>query len=704
MTRAGRALVALTVAFALAGCGGGDDAGHADTALAADADTAPAEDVGPTALLPDATPEDGVVALMDPTRAGGLFAGPVPAAELWRDGHADVAAWPNPDGNDYVAGLLAMVRARDDGFPLTAGIFFPLSGAIDAGALPDVATSVTAASPVLLLAVDADAPDFGDLLPLTADFHADAGPFGAPNLLTLLPLQGRPLTANTRYAAVVRRRLGDTRGAWLGRGAVLADLLAGRPVAGLDAAARADYDDALRAVVMAGVPADDIAAITVFRTGDPAAELDAFVADARARALVPTPGPLTLAEAHDDFCVFTADLAFTTYQHGAPPYAGDFTAGGAWQRDADGAPEPFGQEPSRLVVTIPRGAAPAAGFPPMVFIRTGAGGDRPLVDRGVRDANGQVITPATGPGLELARAGWAGIMVDGPHGGPRNVSRGDEQFLMFNITNPWAMRDNVRESALELALMADVVAALRLDASACEGSGADVGFDMGHLAVMGHSMGGWLAPMVLAAEPRFRAAVLSGAGGSWIANVVYKQRPVPPKPFAEAVLGYDDREVHPHDPALTLLQWAVEAADPAVYAARANAHPGHVLMEQGIVDTYILPPIANTTSLSLGLDLAGDELDTRDDPRLAGMRPLGELLGLAGRAAIPLPASGNATGAGGEALTRIIVQHPEDGVEDGHEVIFQTAAPKREYRCFLAAFAAGDTPTVPAGDASAPCP
>jgi hypothetical protein len=36
----------------------------------------------------------------------------------------------------------------------------------------------------------------------------------------------------------------------------------------------------------------------------------------------------------------------------------------------------------------------------------------------------------------VAAAGWGGLSIDGPHGGLRNVSNGDEQFLMFNVTNP----------------------------------------------------------------------------------------------------------------------------------------------------------------------------------------------------------------------------------------------------------------------------
>ena len=52
----------------------------------------------------------------------------------------------------------------------------------------------------------------------------------------------------------------------------------------------------------------------------------------------------------------------------------------------------------------------------------------------------------------FSRAGFVGVSVDGPHGGRRNLSQGDEQFLMFNFVNPQALRDNVRQTAVETAL------------------------------------------------------------------------------------------------------------------------------------------------------------------------------------------------------------------------------------------------------------
>jgi hypothetical protein len=210
----------------------------------------------------------------------------------------------------------------------------------------------------------------------------------------------------------------------------------------------------------------------------------------------------------------------------------------------------------------------------------------------------------------------------------------------------------------------------------------------------------------MAHEPTYRAAVLSGAGGSYIANLMYKQKPLDVKMFAELLIGYAAKgySLTPHDPLLTLVQWALEPSDPQVYVRSILAEPGdgvaprHILMEQGIVDHYIMPPISETTSLGIGLDLAGTPLDV-GAPELSAFTPLEPLLRFSGRSRIGLPASGNYLG----LSTAIVIQHPEDGIEDGHEIVFQTDAPKREYRCFLESFAAG-LPRVPDGTLDAPCP
>jgi hypothetical protein len=209
----------------------------------------------------------------------------------------------------------------------------------------------------------------------------------------------------------------------------------------------------------------------------------------------------------------------------------------------------------------------------------------------------------------------------------------------------------------------------------------------------------------------FRAIILSGAGGSWIANIIDKKKPLPVRGAAELFLGLPaagEYHLTEHDPLLALFQWGAEAADPPVYAPRLIREPRsgeparHVLMLQGIVDHYILPSIANATTLSVGLDLAGGSLDAKT-PELAAFTPAESVLDLVGRRSIALPASENVMSPSGERVTAVVVQHAEDGLEDGHEVAFQTDAPKRQYRCFLASLAKG-IPSVPdRGAADAPC-
>jgi hypothetical protein len=458
----------------------------------------------------------------------------------------------------------------------------------------------------------------------------------------------------------------------------------------------------VQAIVASGVSADEQAGIAVFRTQDPTAGL-VRVTNAARSLPIPTPAaPFQAGETFDEYCVFHTTIAMPDYQSGDAPFTTD---GGSFLYDDHGAPILQRMELANFVVTIPRAPMPSAGYPLVVFIRTGGGGDRPLVDRGTQGTNGgPPLVPGSGPALIFARAGFAGTSVDGPLGGLRNTTHADEQFLIFNIQNPPALRDNLRQSALEISLVAHIMQSIQLDVSSCPGAstpnGGPARFDSSHFALMGHSMGATIAPLVLAIEPLFRAALLSGAGGSWIENVIYKEHPLVVKPFAEILLGYEKLgfALTEFDPLLTLLQWAGEAADPPAYARgiideAKERPPCHVLMMQGIVDHYILPPIANATSLSVGLDLAGQPLEDS----------LAPLLPLVGRRTVQLPVSDNRS-LQDAAITAVVSQFPGDMIEDGHEVVFQTEPPKHAMRCFLSSWLQAEKPMVPIDDVeSAPC-
>lgn len=604
---------------------------------------------------PEAPPED------DPTQgphvvlAGdGFWDRPLPSDGRFAPG-VDLTGFPNPDAVDLVEELRTLGQGMTGG-GTTSSVYFRLEVPVDEASLPTLEESVTADASVFLVGIQEGSPDFGVRVPIDVRWTGNAAPFGPTDLLSLLPLQGRPLLPDTRYAAVVTRDLRARGGQVFGHNPLVAELEA-----------------------VPGIEPTHIAGLATFTTQDPQAELRAVHADLVARPL-PTLTAWTPAGDFPDYCAFEATLEMPVYQHGDSPFN---DGGGTFVWDGD-VPLLAGFEAARAVLTVPRGEQPSGGWPVAYFVRTGGGGDVPLMHRGVRDADG-VAPEGTGYAADFAQVGFAGLSLDGPHGGLRNVTGQDEQFLMFNVSNPGAMRDNVRQSALELTLVPDLVEGM----SAPDCGGGTAAFDAEHLALFGHSMGATIGPLTLGLEPRFGAAIFSGGGGSWIHNVVHKQSPLEVRPLAEAMLNYGAhaQTLTEEDPVLSLLQWAGESADPPVWGASIRAHGTHVLMLQGIVDTYILPPMANALSLSLGLDRVGPEEDAAEE-RLDGYRSLGEVLHHGAGQARTLPWEPS------EGPTRAVVQHLEDGVEDGHEAAFQQPGARAQVRCFLADFAADRVPRV----------
>jgi hypothetical protein len=354
-----------------------------------------------------------------------------------------------------------------------------------------------------------------------------------------------------------------------------------------------------------------------------------------------------------------------------------------------------------------------------------------------------------------ARAGLVGITVDGPQTGSRLKAgssilgsiaaqcgvdgNSGEDNAMFDVCNPSAIADNIRESAIEAALVPRMMLSERFTVElAKDGSGdpcglAGIQFDDKRLALMGHSMGATIVPLVLALEPRFRAVVMSGANASYIENFPSKQQPFELASTLEQMLGLDycldEFELLP-----SLFEWAEETSDPAVYERYSGqGKMPDVLMIQGIGDHYVPSPVANASSLGLGLDVAGKTYDDKDPHLCPGeatvpimecrgarryeLSPVAPLLSsVLGRkqyAAIP-PGGLDAKRAGSGATT-FVSQYPRDMAcrQDGHEVAYQIAKARWQYRCFLESFAAGHTRVFapPAGDPyddsweiDAPCP
>jgi len=651
-----------------------------------------------------------------------FYDAPFPSDDLVKaDGTINVDGFPNPNDTSLVV-MAKQLAAGTHGFAEEGAVYFTLSDAVDASLLPDMAASVKPGANVMLVNVTPKSPDYLKPVPITVRFDADGGPFGAANLLSLLPLQGTPMRARETYAAVVTTGLG------FDPSPTMASIATGTQPSSLPSKVFTEYQAALTTLAQGGIAASSVAGLAVFTTDDPTAQLKVVLDDAITHHLPKPDKAFKQTDLFPTYCVYESTLPMPDYQSGSSPYtyscaADDPTCikgGGDWQFDSSGHPIMQRTEEAGIVITIPRAKMPAAGWPIAHFIRTGGGGTaepgkqlRPLVDRGAMATNGgPTIANGTGPALYFAMAGFAGAEVDGPHENIRNLTNDNEDFLMFNVFNPKALRDNVRESGVEYALFAHVLQNLTLDVSDCPGASSPAKFDASHFALMGHSMGATIAPMSLAFEPLYGVMVASGSGASWIENVIWKQQPLNVSSAVSLLLGYAQarRKLVEEDPVLTLFQWGEEPADSDVYSRDLIAEPPggmqprHWLMEQGIVDHYIMPPIANAMSLSLGLDLMGTPLDvTSAELKTDGTPTLESELQYSGGKQIATPVSGNRKSQG-KTLTTVVTQHPSDGIEDGHEIVFQTEPPKREYRCFLQTWAAGQTPIVPsAGAVDGPC-
>ena len=259
----------------------------------------------------------------------GFYDAPFPSDDLrTADGHIDLTKLPDPAQPSVMAQALALI-AGADGFAQTGAIYFRATAPLDSASLPDLAATTTAKASVFLVSVDPSREDFLRRRPIDVAVLDDGGPFGAPDLLALLPLQGVPLGAGETYAAVVTTGVRDRAGHAIGPSPEMADLAAGRAPRGLGGDALARYRMALGAVTSARLDARSIAALAVFTTQHATAALDVVRADALARPL-PQISPPVRGDVFADYCVFDAHIDMPVYQAGAPPYS---SSGGAWAFD-----------------------------------------------------------------------------------------------------------------------------------------------------------------------------------------------------------------------------------------------------------------------------------------------------------------------------------------------------------------------------------
>jgi len=586
----------------------------------------------------------------DPARPGFFWDLPYPSdLRLTADGKPQLSSFPNPDGTPLIDTFIETAMERG-GFPVMPVGYFRFSAPLSADASG--------------LLVDLEEPQ---LIPTVSSqpLHDNYVP---RNLLAVAPRPGFVLVARRTYAFVVLRSARDAAGALLGVPAALDQLLRGvTPDGALGTAARASYAGLGAALRAVGIDPAEVAAATVFTTGDVVAETAALSDSVKARfsltidglAADPTPNPLA--------CVLHGSVTYPQFQTGVLPFdtGGLFAPGMPKQRD----------ETAPITLVIPNTPMPPAGYPLAIYFHGSGGLSHDVIDMGPTLTPGGDPQAGRGPGYILAMHGIASAGSALPVNPERLPGAGETAYL--NLSNLPAMRDTFRQGVIEQRLFLEALRKFDAD-TPC----GHLRFDPGKLVAQGQSMGGMYTNFISAVEPRIRASVPTGAGGFWTYFILITHLH-PDLPQLIALLLNAAQPITFMHPALQLVETAWEPSDPFVSMPRLGRRPlpGHptrpVYEPVGKDDEYFPTTLYDAAALAYGHHQAGDIV----------WPTMQDALGLAGLQGVePYPVRGG----------NVVVQYQGDGIEDPHAIYRQLDAVKHQYGCFLETFLDTGSAVVPA--------
>ncbi|HUT55941.1 MAG TPA: hypothetical protein VM658_21295 [bacterium] len=664
------------------------------------------------ALAPQVNAKKNVGMVLDLSGNGRFFDLPFPS-ELRRnpDGSINMDRFPNPAGLKMVDRTVDAV-AHGYGVSTAPTIYFRFDGPVDAARLPDRRASLAPGSVIFLIDIDPDSPERGRRFPLDAQFYPKHPRLisHADNLLAIMPVPGFILRENTLYAAGVLRSLGDGQGAPLRS---YAEVAAQGTSGALGERARELNETAYNALADAGgIAPTDLAALTVFRTGDPTARTRQLFDGVKDLPVLEFETPLHRTREYDLYYVLEGVVMMPQFQDGTPPYGKG--KGGRIHFDADGKPITQRMAPVPVAFSVPKSAMPAAGFPIMIYIHGTAGVSTQFIDRGEVPGEGPPINgiyrgnfaepkgapPGTGPALIYAQHGIAGVGAAQQHAGERGGL--DAQLWWYNFLSPEALRDNMLQATAEASMLLRLLEKISIDPALCPdtaANGAPVKFDPELIFGMGQSLGSLILGPWGAVETDLKALIPSGNGAYWTIFMA-QENPLDMKHLAQSGRGLTTSlGLDIFNPVITMLGTALAPGDPASYQRRyyvdpfPGRKPKHVWASFGLHDHYFFPWSQNAAILVMGLDFAGAILEpsTKDALDLAGLNQL------------DYPVTLNKQTPQGP-VTAVAVQFDEKGALDGHHVNFQRDDAKYQYGCFLESLVNG-APTVsaPKNQWNAPC-
>ncbi|HWU89564.1 MAG TPA: hypothetical protein VN253_20020 [Kofleriaceae bacterium] len=607
-----------------------------------------------------ADPVTAVFAVPGAAPAADFYALPFPN-DLWRmpGGGLDLSRFPT---HSLIIDAYRAAAGELDGFGLNPVVFARFDGELDPASLPDPAASTDERASVYLVDVDPASPERGRRVPVHVHFHAPATPTIGSNRLAVRPFPGFGLAEGTTYAVVVTDRV---------RGAGGGEVLASAPLRAIldrggDPRLQAVYEPLLAWLdEPGGDERGDVVSAAVFTT-----QHATTIGHAIRKGVFGTSAPVAtnVMPSPDvgDLRLFLGEYTAPNFQTGDVPYReapnGKIVVG------PDGAAIVQRMESMRFGLSVPVGPMPAAGWPIAIYAH-GTGGNH-------------ITFFEDGTALSLAREGIAVISTDQVLHGPRNPG-GNEEIDFFNVSNPFAMRDNSLQGA------ADAWSQMRLALGlAIPDGGGTIRFDPAHVFFFGHSQGGSTGPAFVALEPALRGAVFSGTAGLLSLSLLYKTKPLDVPMLLQTFLREDS--IDEDNPSLALCQMWFERADGINYAPMMVRQPGrapdgtalaprNIFQTEGFADTYTPNPAIEAMAVAIGGDLV----------QLPAERDVEGLTTLRGRRVLAAPISNNADG-----VTAVLAQFKSAPGSDGHYVVFDIPAAQRQSAEFLGTLARTGTATV----------
>lgn len=487
---------------------------------------------------------------------------------------------------------------RLDGFSINGAAYLRFSGPLNRASLPEGGLgSASAQSSIQLVSLNGDTIE---LLDFTIQMIKESGTDDSTTLV-VKPLV--PLAPASKYALVATNALQDASGHCVAPSSTFASLFDEEQTEPGLVRLASRYESLVTGLKTAGAITSvyDLSAAVVFTTQSVYEVSAGIAADIRDR---------TIAYQKE-----TCSGTTTVFCEGVLK-VGDYRQN--MKYIPAGTPSPTAKE-LRVSIWMPATDGPH----PVVLYAHGLGGDR---------------MQAEGLGGLLSAGGWAVVAVDAPKHGEHYDAPSPPMFgqdlgalelfgaevVGFGVKiDTRRLTDNFRQAAYDkLQLVQALTAGIDADGDGTIDLNAD------ELVYSGVSLGGIMAPELLALAPEFDVAVPM-VPGARLADIVDES-----SSFQQGVgMLLGNATAGERARLFAVFQAAIDRADPGSWGPKVtgtrlaglDAQKPQVLMQMVINDDVVPNSTNGYYARSLGLELAGDELLNIEVPRIASLPASGNL-------------------------------------------------------------------------------